>query len=157
MIFAMQDLPGKFTSFEFIPGISASFNFALAILINQIMLTWKEKLQTALPLLPILIRDQSFINAQDQFYFNCHHFKQQYSVQLLSNHALPPTTTSLQLYPTLTIKRLYLSSETHFVLYTQFKCMRNVKCFPNHTHNQLCHFMIDFLTTKEKKMENAIY
>ena len=76
MIFAMQDLPGKFTSFEFIPGISASFNFALAILINQIMLTWKEKLQTALPLLPILIRDQSFINAQDQFYFNCHHFKQ---------------------------------------------------------------------------------
>lgn len=29
MIFAMQNLPGEFTTFDFIPGIPAPFNFAL--------------------------------------------------------------------------------------------------------------------------------
>mmetsp|Transcript_8674 Transcript_8674/g.18701 ORF Transcript_8674/g.18701 Transcript_8674/m.18701 type:complete len:625 (-) Transcript_8674:91-1965(-) len=66
MIFAMQELPGEFTSFDFIPGIPAPFNFGLAILMNQKMLTLGEKLQTAPPLLPMLIEGQSFIDAQDE-------------------------------------------------------------------------------------------
>ena len=37
MIFAMQELPGEFTTFDFIPGIPATFNFGLAILMNQKM------------------------------------------------------------------------------------------------------------------------
>jgi 15-cis-phytoene desaturase len=66
MIFAMQQLPGEFTSFDFIPGIPAPFNFGLAILSNQKMLTLWEKLQTAPPLLPMLIEGQDFIDAQDE-------------------------------------------------------------------------------------------
>lgn len=66
MIFAMQDLPGEFTTFDFIPGIPAPFNFGLAILMNQKMLTFAEKLQTAPPLLPMLIEGQSFIEEQDE-------------------------------------------------------------------------------------------
>jgi 15-cis-phytoene desaturase len=66
MIFAMQELPGEFTTFDFIPGIPAPFNFALAILLNQKMLTLTEKIQTAPPLLPMLIEGQSFIDAQDE-------------------------------------------------------------------------------------------
>ena len=66
MIFAMQELPGEFTTFDFIAGIPAPFNFALAILSNQKMLTLMEKLQTAPPLLPMLIEGQSFIDAQDE-------------------------------------------------------------------------------------------
>ncbi|GMI63258.1 hypothetical protein ScalyP_jg8640 [Parmales sp. scaly parma] len=66
MIFAMQQLPGEFTTFDFIPGIPAPFNFGLAILMNQKMLTFAEKLQTAPPLLPMLIEGQSFIDAQDE-------------------------------------------------------------------------------------------
>lgn len=66
MIFAMQELPGEFTTFDFIPGIPAPFNFGLAILMNQKMLTLGEKLQTAPPLLPMLIEGQSFIDAQDE-------------------------------------------------------------------------------------------
>ena len=42
MIFAMQELPGEFTTFDFIPGIPAPFNFGLAILLNQKMLTFGE-------------------------------------------------------------------------------------------------------------------
>lgn len=66
MIFAMQELPGEFTTFDFIPGIPAPFNFGLAILLNQKMLTLAEKIQTAPPLLPMLIEGQSFIDQQDE-------------------------------------------------------------------------------------------
>lgn len=66
MIFAMQELPGEFTTFDFIPGIPAPFNFGLAILMNQKMLTLAEKLQTAPPLIPMLIEGQPFIDAQDE-------------------------------------------------------------------------------------------
>jgi 15-cis-phytoene desaturase len=66
MIFAMQELPGEFTTFDFIPGIPAPFNFGLAILSNQKMLTLAEKIQTAPPLLPMLIEGQPFIDAQDE-------------------------------------------------------------------------------------------
>jgi len=66
MIFAMQELPGEFTTFDFIPGIPAPFNFGLAILMNQKMLTLQEKLQTAPPLLPMLVRGQDFIDEQDE-------------------------------------------------------------------------------------------
>ena len=66
MIFAMQELPGEFTTFDFIPGIPAPFNFGLAILLNQKMLTLGEKIQTAPPLLPMLVQGQDFIDAQDE-------------------------------------------------------------------------------------------
>jgi 15-cis-phytoene desaturase len=66
MIFAMQELPGEFTTFDFIPGIPAPFNFGLAILKNQEMLSLPEKLQTAPPLLPMLIEGQDFIDQQDE-------------------------------------------------------------------------------------------
>ena len=41
MIFAMQELPGEFTSFDFVKGIPAPLNFGLAILLNDKMLTLK--------------------------------------------------------------------------------------------------------------------
>jgi 15-cis-phytoene desaturase len=66
MIFAMQELPGEFTTFDFIPGIPAPFNFGLAILMNQKMLTLQEKIQTAPPLIPMLIEGQDFIDRQDE-------------------------------------------------------------------------------------------
>merc|ERR1719379_1999445 len=66
MIFAMQELPGEFTTFDFIPGIPAPFNFGLAILSNQKMLSLMEKLQTAPPLLPMLVEGQDFIDKQDE-------------------------------------------------------------------------------------------
>jgi len=65
MIFAMQELPGEFTTFDFIEGLPAPLNFMMAILMNQKMLTIGEKLQTAPALLPMLIRGQEFIDEQD--------------------------------------------------------------------------------------------
>ena len=45
MTFAMQELPGKFTSFKFPPNVPAPFNMAWAILTNTEMLTLEEKVR----------------------------------------------------------------------------------------------------------------
>ncbi len=62
----MQDFPGEFTSFDFVPGIPAPFHMVLAILWNQKMLSFIEKLQIFPGLLPMLLKGQSFIDAQDE-------------------------------------------------------------------------------------------
>jgi len=67
MTFAMQDLPGEFTSFDFPPNVPAPFNMAAAILTNTKMLTIEEKVKMVPALLPMLIEGQSFIDAQDEY------------------------------------------------------------------------------------------
>jgi len=66
MVFAMADMPGEFTSFQFPPGVPAPFNMAAAILTNTEMLTFEEKIKMVPGLLPMLIEGQSFIDAQDE-------------------------------------------------------------------------------------------
>lgn len=66
MTFAMQELPGEFTSFKFPPGVPSPFNMAAAILGNTEMLTLEEKLKMVPGLLPMLIEGQDFIDAQDE-------------------------------------------------------------------------------------------
>lgn len=58
MTFAMQELPGQFTSFEFPDGIPAPFNMAAAILSNTEMLTLEEKIKMVPALLPMLLEGQ---------------------------------------------------------------------------------------------------
>ena len=66
MTFAMADRPGTFTKFEFLDGVPAPFNMALAILTNFDMLSWYEKIAMVPALLPMLIQGQDFIDAQDE-------------------------------------------------------------------------------------------
>jgi len=66
MTFAMKDEPGAFTKFVFPENVPAPFNMAYAILSNDKMLTWLEKLQTGAPLLPMMINGQEYIDAQDE-------------------------------------------------------------------------------------------
>ena len=66
MTFAMQDLPGQFTTFDFPEGVPAPFNMAAAILRNTQMLTLEEKIRMVPALLPMLLEGQSFIDAQDE-------------------------------------------------------------------------------------------
>ena len=66
MTFAMQDLPGEFTSFEFPDGVPAPFNMAAAILANTEMLTIEEKVKMVPGLLPMLLEGQDFIDRQDE-------------------------------------------------------------------------------------------
>ena len=59
-------LPGEFTRFDFPKGVPAPFNMLWAIASNQKMLTWPEKLQTAPPLVPMLLGGQDYIDKQDE-------------------------------------------------------------------------------------------
>lgn len=58
MTFAMQELPGEFTTFDFPPGLPAPFGMAAAILGNTEMLTLEEKIRMVPGLLPMMIEGQ---------------------------------------------------------------------------------------------------
>merc|ERR1719253_785746 len=67
MIFSManQGRPGEFSRFDF-PDIPAPFNGLWAILTNNDMLTWPEKIQFGLGLLPAIIGGQAYVEEQDK-------------------------------------------------------------------------------------------
>ncbi|CAI6011881.1 unnamed protein product [Closterium sp. NIES-65] len=64
MIFAMPDKPGEFSRFDF-PDIPAPANGVVAILRNNDMLTWPEKILFGIGLLPAMIQGQSYVEKQD--------------------------------------------------------------------------------------------
>jgi 15-cis-phytoene desaturase len=66
MTFAMKDYPGEFTKFTFPKSLPAPFNMAYAILSNDKMLSPVEKIQTGVPLVPMLLGGQDYIDAQDE-------------------------------------------------------------------------------------------
>jgi len=67
MIFAManQGKAGEFSRFDF-PDIPAPWNGIYAILTNNQMLTWPEKIQFGLGLLPAIIFGQKYVEEQDK-------------------------------------------------------------------------------------------
>eukprot|EP00850_Spirogloea_muscicola_P014367 SM000102S09225 [mRNA] locus=s102:338758:341918:- [translate_table: standard] len=64
MIFARPDKPGEFSRFDF-PDIPAPFNGLVAILRNNDMLSFTEKLRFGLGLLPAIIKGQPYVEEQD--------------------------------------------------------------------------------------------
>ena len=66
MTFAMKDYPGEFTKFTFPKSLPAPFNMAYAILSNDKMLSPVEKIQTGVPLVPMLLGGQDYIDKQDE-------------------------------------------------------------------------------------------
>lgn len=65
MIFARPDAPGEFSRFDF-PDLPAPFNGVVAILRNNQMLTWPEKIKFAIGLLPAIVQGQSYVERQDK-------------------------------------------------------------------------------------------
>jgi len=59
----MQNKPGEFSRFEF-PDIPAPLNGVVAILRNNEMLSWPEKIKFAIGLLPAIIFGQSYVEKQ---------------------------------------------------------------------------------------------
>ena len=65
MIFNQLDAPGTYSRFDF-PDIPAPLNGVVAILRNNDMLTWPEKIRFGLGLLPAMVRGQPFVEAMDR-------------------------------------------------------------------------------------------
>ncbi|KAL0302545.1 UNVERIFIED_CONTAM: 15-cis-phytoene desaturase, chloroplastic/chromoplastic [Sesamum calycinum] len=65
MIFAMPNKPGEFSRFDFPEVLPSPINGLWAILKNNEMLTWPEKVKFAIGLLPAIIGGQSYVEAQN--------------------------------------------------------------------------------------------
>ncbi|XP_077240848.1 phytoene desaturase 3 [Tasmannia lanceolata] len=65
MIFAMPNKPGEFSRFDFPEVLPAPLNGIWAILKNNEMLTWPEKVRFAIGLLPAMVGGQAYVEAQD--------------------------------------------------------------------------------------------
>lgn len=66
MIFNRPEKPGTYSRFDF-PDIPAPINGVTAILSNNDMLTWPEKIRFGLGLIPAMIQGQNYVEAMDQY------------------------------------------------------------------------------------------
>ncbi|CAM6085787.1 unnamed protein product [Calypogeia fissa] len=67
MIFAMPDKPGEFSRFDFPDVLPAPLNGVWAILKNNEMLSWEEKIRFAIGLIPAILGGQDYVEAMDKY------------------------------------------------------------------------------------------
>ncbi|MFQ3585346.1 MAG: 15-cis-phytoene desaturase [Cyanobacteriota bacterium] len=66
LIFNQPDKPGTYSRFD-LPDIPAPWNAIVAILRNNDMLTWAEKVKFAMGLIPAMIRGQEYVEQMDRY------------------------------------------------------------------------------------------
>ncbi len=66
MIFNQPSKPGTYSRFDF-PNIPAPWNGIVAILRNNDMLTWKEKILFGIGLIPVMLRGQKYVEEMDRY------------------------------------------------------------------------------------------
>lgn len=66
LIFNQPEKPGVLSRFD-VPDIPSPMNIMVAILRNNDMLTWEQKLRFAVGLLPAIIRGQKYVEDMDQY------------------------------------------------------------------------------------------
>lgn len=66
MIFNQPDNPGTYSRFDF-PDLPAPINGMIAILGNNDMLTWTEKIRLGIGLIPAILQGQSYVEEMDKY------------------------------------------------------------------------------------------
>ncbi|TVQ48199.1 MAG: 15-cis-phytoene desaturase [Gloeocapsa sp. DLM2.Bin57] len=66
MIFNQPEKPGTYSRFDF-PDLPAPINGVIAILRNNDLLTWGEKIRFGLGLIPAMLRGQKYVEKMDQY------------------------------------------------------------------------------------------
>jgi 15-cis-phytoene desaturase len=66
MIFNQKDVPGTYSRFDF-PDLPAPINGVAAILSNNDMLSWPEKISFGLGLVPAMLRGQGYVEECDKY------------------------------------------------------------------------------------------
>jgi 15-cis-phytoene desaturase len=69
MIFNQPEKPGTYSRFDF-PDIPAPFNGMVAILGNNDMLTWPEKIRFGIGLIPAMLQGQKYVEEMDKYSFS---------------------------------------------------------------------------------------
>ncbi len=66
MIFNQPEKPGTYSRFDF-PDLPAPINGVVAILRNNDMLTWEEKIRFGIGLIPAMVKGQKYVEEMDQY------------------------------------------------------------------------------------------
>jgi 15-cis-phytoene desaturase len=66
MIFNQPNAPGTYSRFDF-PDLPAPVNGVMAILRNNDMLTWEEKIRFGLGLIPAMVKGQKYVEEMDRY------------------------------------------------------------------------------------------
>jgi 15-cis-phytoene desaturase len=69
MIFNQPEAPGTYSRFDF-PDLPAPLNGVMAILRNNDMLTWPEKIRFGIGLLPAMVQGQKYVEEMDKYSFS---------------------------------------------------------------------------------------
>ncbi|MEG3906696.1 15-cis-phytoene desaturase [Microcoleus sp. w2-18bC1] len=69
MIFNQPETPGTYSRFDF-PDLPAPFNGVAAILSNNDMLTWPEKIRFGIGLIPAMLQGQKYVEEMDKYSFS---------------------------------------------------------------------------------------
>ena len=69
MIFNQPEKPGTYSRFDF-PDLPAPVNGIVAILRNNDMLTWPEKIKFGLGLIPAMLQGQKYVEEMDEYSFS---------------------------------------------------------------------------------------
>lgn len=69
MIFNQPEKPGTYSRFDF-PDIPSPLNGIVAILSNNDMLTWPEKIRFGLGLIPAMVQGQKYVEKMDKYSFS---------------------------------------------------------------------------------------
>ncbi len=69
MIFNQPEKPGTYSRFDF-PDIPAPLNGIVAILRNNDMLTWPEKIRFGIGLIPAMVQGQKYVEKMDKYSFS---------------------------------------------------------------------------------------
>jgi len=69
MIFNQPEKPGTYSRFDF-PDLPAPINGIVAILRNNDMLTWPEKIRFGMGLIPAMIQGQKYVEQMDKYSFS---------------------------------------------------------------------------------------
>ncbi len=69
MIFNQPEQPGTYSRFDF-PDLPAPFNGVAAILGNNDMLTWGEKISFGIGLIPAMLQGQKYVEEMDKYSFS---------------------------------------------------------------------------------------
>lgn len=66
MIFNQPNNPGTYSRFDF-PDLPAPINGVIAILRNNDMLTWEEKIKFGIGLIPAMVKGQKYVESMDKY------------------------------------------------------------------------------------------
>jgi 15-cis-phytoene desaturase len=144
LIFNQPDNPGTYSRFDF-PDLPAPINGIVAILRNNDMLTWGEKIQLAKGLLPAMLRGQKYVEETDGYTF-CEWLKRQGVSEEVQQDIFIAASKSLNFINPDEISAVVLLTALRAFLQEKNGCQ--MAFLDGSPTERLCQPMVDYITER---------